>query len=116
MAESGSEKRQRKVIRTVRFTTFEDAIVVVKADIAGLSVASCIRQSILHMPPPSAAHRPTVNYQLAVQLLAEIGRLTTAFDHAAEGHDGVDAALIETAFRDVSEMRLVLLESIGRAP
>ena len=114
MTDENKQKRQRNVKRTVRFTTFEDAIVVVKADIAGLSVASVMRQSILTMPPPSAARRPTVNHQLAVQLLAEIGQLTTAFDRAAA--TGVDPALIETALRDVLEMRLVLLESMGRAP
>lgn len=116
MAESGSEKRQRKVKRTVRLTTLEDALLCTYADHAGLTIASYLRHSALHMPPPRAARRPTVNHQLAVRLLAEIGQLNTAFRAAVAHADGVDPQAVETAIRDQSELRLVLLESMGLAP
>lgn len=116
MPDQTDKKRQRNIKRTVRLTTFEDALLVTNADIAGLTVASYMRQSSLAIPACPAARRPTVSHRLAIRLLAEVGRLTTAFDQTACRAVDIDALLIETAMRDVSEMRLVLLETVGRAP
>src|SRR5690606_12314000 len=84
MAESGSEKRQRKVIRTVRFTTIEDALLCSNADIAGLTVASYIRKAALDMPPPRGGRCPSIDQKIASQLLAAMGEAATAFRDAAE--------------------------------
>jgi len=116
MPNQKNKRRQRNVKRTVRYTPLEEALVIVNADIAGLTVASYMRQSSLIMPAPAAGHRPTVNHRLATQLHAETGQLNTRLDQAADGMADIDPALIETTFRDVSEMRLVLLETVGRAP
>jgi len=113
MAESGSEKRQRKVIRTVRLTTMEDAVLRLNADQARLTIASYIRKAAVHMPPPSGGHCPSINQQIASQLLAAMGEAATAFRDAAEL---ADPALVESAISDFSEYRIVVFESMGRQP
>lgn len=116
MAENGNERRQRTRRYSVRFCPMEDAVLHLHAGHAGLTIASYLRRCAIELPPPKAGRGPSVDHQLTVHLLAEIGRLTTAFDRATESAAGIDGALIETAFRDVSEMRLVLLETVRRAP
>ncbi|MGH6922864.1 MAG: plasmid mobilization protein [Propylenella sp.] len=113
MAESGSENRQRKVKRTVRFTTIEDALLCSHAGVAGLTVASYIRQAALDMPPPRGVHCPSIDRHLTAQLIAAMGEAATAFRNAAEL---ADPALVESAINDFSEYRIVLFESMGRAP
>jgi len=113
MAESGSEKRQRKVIRTVRFTTMEDAVVRTYADVAGLTIASYMRTAILTAPAPKGGRCPSIDRQMTAQLIAAMGEAATAFRDAAHL---ADAALLETAISDFSEYRIVLFETMGRAP
>lgn len=113
MAESGSEKRQRKVKRTVRFTTLEDSLLVVHAGQAGLTPASYLRKAALNMPPPRAGRRPSIDHAIAAQILGQLGEAATAFRAAA---DLADAAAVETALNDFAEYRIVLFESMGRAP
>ncbi len=116
MTASGSENRQRKIKRTVRLTRIEDALLVTNAGISGLSIASYLRTAALKMPPPCGSRRPSVDQQLAVQLLSEIGRLRTAFDDAVASTQGVDCHAIETAIHDLSDTRLILFQSMGLAP
>jgi hypothetical protein len=117
MADHENDRRRRRFIRhTACFNTIENATLIPKVNAAGISISSFLRLSALDFSATRAVRTPTVNHRLAVQLLAEMGQLTTAFDRAADRATDIDAALIETAMRDVSEMRLVLLESMGRAP
>lgn len=113
MANAGSEKRQRKVKRTVRLTTFEDALVCAHASAAGLTVASYIRKTALNTPPPRNGRRPAIDRQMTAQLLAAMGEAATAFRIAA---DLADPDLVETTITDLNEYRLILFESMGRAP
>lgn len=113
MAESGSEKRQRTKRYTVRFCTLEDALLRMHADRTGLTVASYIRKAALDIPPPIGGCCPSIDQQIASQLLAAMGEAATAFRDAAEL---ADPALVESAISDFSEYRIVLFESMGRAP
>lgn len=113
MAESGSEKRQRKVKRTVRLTTLEDSLLLVQAGQAGLTPASYLRKAALDMPPPCAGRRPSIDQQMTAQLIAVMGNAATAFRDAAHL---ADPGLVETTINDLNEYRIVVLESMGRAP
>ena len=116
MSASGNEKRQRKIKRTVRLTPMEDALLCTHADLAGLTVASYMRKAALDMPVPRGGRRPSVDHELAARLLAEMGRLTSAFDDAVALAADLDDAAIEAAIRDQLELRLVLFDALGMAP
>ena len=116
MAQSGSENRQRIIKRTVRFSTIEDALLCTNADLAGMTIASYLRTAALKSPPPRTARRTMADHQALVQLLAEVGRLRTAFDAALEADGEFDAETVETAIRDQSELRIILFEALGITP
>jgi len=113
MAEHGSEKRQRRKRYTVRFSSMEDALLRMHARREGLTIASYIRKAALDMPPPVGGHCPSVDRRMTAQLIAAMGEAATAFRDAAEL---ADPALVESAISDFSEYRIVLFESMGRAP
>ena len=113
MADSGSERRQRKVIRTVRLTTMEDAVLRLNAAQAGLTIASFIRKAAVDMPPPSGGRCPSIDQQMASQLLGVMGQAATAFQDAAHL---VDPRLAEATMNNIIEYRIVLFETMGRQP
>jgi hypothetical protein len=113
MAGSGSEKRQRNIICSVRFTTTEYALVCVNADQASLTVASYLRAAGAKLQLPPAGHCPSIDRQMTSQLMAVMGEAATAFRDAAHL---VDPDLAETTMNNINEYRIVLFESMGRAP
>jgi hypothetical protein len=113
MAESGSETRQRSTRYTVRFTALEHALICAKADAAGVPIAAFLRCTALGFPIPRAARRPTSSHEEVALLLGRIGQLATAFRSAAELADG---QAVETALRDLSELRLLCFTALGRKP
>lgn len=113
MAASGSEKRQRRKKRTVRFSSIEDAMIRLHADLAGVSVAAYLRAAALNEPLPRKARRPTTNHQDVVQLLGNLGRVASAFREAAALGDG---QAVTVALNDLAEMRLLCFQSLGKAP
>lgn len=115
--DSGSERRRRSARYTVRFDRMEDAILRMRAELAGVPVATLIRSAVMNTPVPRGAKRPTTSECHVVQMLSEVGRLTTAFDRAVDLAAGlVDVQAVETAMRDQAEMRLVLLAALGVEP
>jgi len=113
MAENGSEKRQRIRRYTVRFSRMEDALLRMHADQASLTIASYLRKSALEMPHPVAGCRPSIDRQMTAQLIAAMGEAATAFRNAAHL---VDPGLVETTINDLNEYRIIVFESMGRAP
>lgn len=113
MAESGSETRQRSTRYTVRLTPLEDALICAKAHAAGLPIATYLRCTALDFPLTRAARRPTSNHEDVALLLGRIGQLATAF-RSASGL--ADAQAVETALRDLSELRLLCFSALGRKP
>lgn len=113
MAESGSETRQRSTRYTVRFTPLEDALICAKANAAGVPIAAFVRCTALGFPIPRAARRPSSNHEDVALLLGRIGQLATAFRSAAEL---ADTQAVETALRDLSELRLLCFTALGRKP
>jgi hypothetical protein len=117
MAGSGSENRQRQITLKARFTDMEAALIREQAERAGVSVASVIRFAVLDQKPLRASRQPTLNAEMAAQLLGKIGQLATALRACAEagGSEQTDPR-IEAAHRDLAEMRLALFEALGREP
>lgn len=113
MAESGSETRQRCQRYTVRFTPLEDALICAKANAAGVPVATFLRSTALSFPIPRAARRPTSSHEDVALLLGKIGQLATAFRSAAAL---ADTQAVETALRDLAELRLLCFSALGRKP
>jgi hypothetical protein len=109
----GSETRQRQIVRTMRLTGIEDALLRARADHAGLPVSTFLRCVALEFPLPRAARRPTANQKLAAVLLGELCRTADAFNCAATL---LDRDLAEQAARDFAEYRLVLLLALGMKP
>lgn len=116
MARSGSEKRQRQVTLKARFTAEEAALIKEQAERAGVSVGSLIRYAVLGVPPLRASRHPTMDDEIAAQLLGNLGVIASAL----RGRNGAPAAKIdpqvEAACREISEMRVVWFEAFGREP
>ena len=113
MTESGSEKRKRTKRYTVRFCTMEDALLRMHAGRTGLTIASYIRKAALDIPPPRGGCCSSIDRQMTAQLIATMGEAATAFRDAAHL---ADPGLVEAAISDFSEYRIILFESMGRAP
>jgi Mobilization protein NikA len=114
---SGSETRKRAAVLQARFTQAEAADIRARADRAGTTVASLIRSAVLAAEPPRATRRPTVNHKAVARMLGELGRVADAFRQAAGAADqGTCHALIDAATRDLSELRTVCFEALGREP
>lgn len=114
---SGSETRKRPAVLQARFTAEEAAGVRAKADRAGMTVGSLIRSAVLSAEPPRATRRPSVNHQAVARMLGELGRVAEAFRQAAKAADPARShALIDAAARDLSELRTVCFEALGREP
>lgn len=110
---------KRKLIRhTACFTPIEDALLMTRIDLAGVSISAYLKSSALEFSLPRAARRPTSNHKDVAQLIGHLGQLATAFREAtdAEVAAQVDAQALDTAMRDLSELRLLCFEALGRAP
>ncbi|KUO69411.1 MAG: hypothetical protein APF80_08325 [Alphaproteobacteria bacterium BRH_c36] len=114
---SGSETRQRTAVLQARFTEAEAGAIRASAERAGMSIGTYIRSALLETEPPRATRRPTVNHKAVSRLLGELGRVAEAFRQAAEAADQRQShALIDAASRDLSELRTVCFEALGREP
>jgi hypothetical protein len=117
MAGSGTETRQRQITLKARFTEEEAALIQEQAERAGVSVASVIRYAVLGQAPLRASRQPTVNVELAAQLVGKIGQLATALREFAKADEPRKAdARIEAAHRDIADMRTALFIALGLEP
>jgi hypothetical protein len=110
---SGSETRQRNKRQSVRFSEIEYALLLAKADAAGVEVATFLRCAALGFPFPRQARRPTSNHEDVARLLSQIGQLATAFRSATTL---ADQRAVEIALNDLSELRLLCFTALGRKP
>jgi hypothetical protein len=110
---SGSETRQRQPRYTVRFNDIEHALLLAKANAAGLEVATYLRCTALGFPFPRQARRPTSNHEDVARLLSQIGQLAAAFRSATTL---ADERAVEIALNDLSELRLLCFNALGRKP
>jgi hypothetical protein len=113
MTESGSENRQRSGRYSVRFSELENALLLAKANAAGVPIATFLRCTALDFPFPRQARRPTSNHEDVARLLSQIGQLATAFRNATTL---ADERAVEIALNDLSELRLLCFNALGRKP
>jgi hypothetical protein len=111
--DSGSETRQRSERYTVRFTALENALLLAKANAAGVPVATFLRCTALGFPITREARRPTSNHEDVARLLSQIGQLAAAFRRASAL---ADERAVEIALNDLSELRLLCFNALGRKP
>ena len=79
MARSGSNKRQRHVVLSIRFDPEEARLVRSKAAQAGTSVAEVLRAALFGFAlPHRAAPVPSIDRQAVVQLRVALARTTDA--------------------------------------
>jgi len=122
MAGSGSNKRKRHYTLSARFDADEAKRVRSNAAKAGVAVAAMIRQAVLGLPPPRAARRPSVDHQAVGRLLGELGKIGSNLNqiakHANAGREITDGTVadINMVLRDLTELRLVCLQALGREP
>jgi Mobilization protein NikA len=114
---SGSEKRQRNRIFTVRLTPQEAATIRQKAAAHGQTVGALVRSSLLHIRlQPSR-----IELQAVARLLGQLGRIGSNINqiayhlNAGRPGDRVTSAL-EESLRDLAELRIVCLQALGKEP
>lgn len=113
MTDDTDDTTRRLVRHTACFTVPENAVLMTKVEVAGISISSLLRRSVLEFSQQRIMRRPTVDQQLAAHLLAELGDVATAFRQAAAL---VDPDAVRVTMDDLAEYRLFLLECMGRDP
>ena len=114
---SGSETRKRSRFITVRVTPDELTIIKQDARSHGQSVGDLMRTNVLHI-----RLRPSRIDRLAVsRLLGELGKIGSNINqiayHLNAGRPGgrVEDS-IESALRDLGELRIACLQALGTEP
>lgn len=113
---SGSSKRQRTQVYSIRFTPAEHARAMELCNLTGLCLSALIRHSLFKTPPPRAARRPTVESKLVAQLLGQLGKIGGNLNQLAKqanaGNYQTDA--IDEAMLTLIELRSACMEALGR--
>ena len=114
---SGSEKRQRTTVVTMRINPEEAAAIRRIAQTRGESVSALMRSALLH----SRARASRIDAQAVARLLGQLGKIGSNINqiayhlNAGRPGDRVEGSL-EEALRDLSELRLVCLQALGKEP
>ena len=114
---SGSEKRQRSTIVTMRINPEEAATIRQIAQTRGQSVSALMRSALLHSRPRASR----IEVQAVARLLGQLGKIGSNINqiayHLNTGRPGdrVEGSL-EEALRDLSELRIVCLQALGKEP
>ena len=115
---SGSDKRRRSHMFSIRFSRDEVARAQALCERAGLTLAALIRRALFGTQPPRAARRPTINHQAVARRLAQLGKIGSNLNQLARqanaGRYPTDS--LEEALRELSELRLACLQALGREP
>jgi Bacterial mobilisation protein (MobC) len=118
----GSNKRHRSRVLSARFNEREVAAVREMAERHGQSVGTLLRKTLLGIPAPArSVRRPSVDTQLVVKLLAELGKIGSNVNQIAKhlnaGRPGDTVEnLIAEAMRDLLEMRHGCMQALGYEP
>ena len=110
--EDGKNKRHL-IPHTALFTPMENALFLTHVELAAVPKSTYLKCAALNFPLPRAARRPTTNHEDVARLLGELGRLSTAF---REAQDLADPDAAEIALNDLSELRLLCFDALGRKP
>ncbi|GEP60432.1 hypothetical protein [Reyranella soli] len=81
---------------------------------SGLTAGAFITQSVFGGPAPRQSRRPAVEHRTVARLLAETAQVNAQLQTLAAG--GHDPAALESAVRELREIRAACLEALGRSP
>ncbi len=116
---SGTEKRVRDRILTIRLSAEERAEVEAAADRAGLVVGSYARQALLGAPAPRQVRRPPLERRELARLLGGVGKIGSNLNQLAKAvHTGVLVynGELDAVLSGLAEVRDAILKALGRAP
>jgi hypothetical protein len=115
---SGTEKRIRDRVLTIRLTAQERQAVDEAAERAGLVTGSYARQVLLGAPTPRQVRRPPVERRELVRLLGELGRIGGNVNQIARAVNAgvvIYTGEIDTALAGLTDARDAILKALGRA-
>ena len=116
---SGSEKRIRDRVLTIRLSVEERNAIDEAAERAGLVTGSYARQALLGAPAPRQVRRPVVERRELARLLGELGKIGSNLNQLAKDSNSgvmVYEGEIDAANRALVEMRDAVLRALGREP
>ncbi|MDQ0314886.1 plasmid mobilization protein [Amorphus orientalis] len=117
----GSETRKRGRLLQVRLAAEELAEVRERADRAGLTPASYVRQTVLDGPLPRQVPRPPASRVELAQLLGHVGKLGSNVNQLARAVNRGQVATLDpmrlAEIQDeLEEIRTALMVALGRDP
>jgi hypothetical protein len=118
MSRSGTEKRQRTRVLSMRFSEQEAEAIRKMAEQTGMSVASLMRHALFKTQPPRAVRHPSVDHKAVARLLGQLGKIGSNINQLAHyAHLGrYQTKSIELALRDLAELRHACLHALGQEP
>lgn len=117
MAGNNAKSGNRLVRHTACFSLMENAVLMTKVELAGVSISAYLRAAALDSSLGNARRRPSANQQEIARLIGELGILATAFRSVAECPDfPADPDAVAAALDDLAEMRLLCFDALGRKP
>ncbi len=114
---SGSEKRIRDRMLTIRLSAEEHAAVVAAAGRAGLATGSYARRTLLGAPAPRQVRRPPVERKELVRLLGEVGKLGGNLNQLAKAANSGFVVYHNEILAALGGLRIVrkaILDALGR--
>lgn len=114
---SGTEKRIRNQILTIRLSEGERAAIDAAAERAGLVTGSYAREVLLGAPAPRQVRRPPVERKELVRLLGELGKIGGNLNQLARAANAglvVYGGEIERSLSDLQDVRDAILAALGR--
>jgi hypothetical protein len=116
-ARSGSERRKRSRVLTLRVNSQEAQAIDEMVASTGLSLSALLRNALLKTPPPRGSRRAGVDQEAAARVLAALGKIGSNLNqlakHANMGRKDLDIQELRIALRDLSELRLACLQALG---
>lgn len=116
---SGSERRRRDKVLTLRLSTEERDHIADKAEAHGLSVASFIRTAIIGSPGPRTHRRAPADKAELRRLIGEANRIGNNVNQIARhvnSGNGVDFPSLDAAISDINAIRGAIYKALGMAP
>ena len=114
---SGSENRARGGVVAFRVSAEERAELEEKAELAGLSLGSYVRQCVLTAPKTRTVRRPPIEQKLLAQLLGQLGKaggnIHQILKHMNFGA-GVMHSELRSALVSFEEAAGAIMEAMGR--
>jgi Mobilization protein NikA len=116
-ARSGSERRKRSRVLTLRVSPQEAQAIEEMAASTGLTLSALLRNALLKTPPPRASRRLRGDQQTAARVLAALGKIGSNVNQLARqanmGREDLDIEELRMALRDLAELRHACLQALG---